>query len=275
MLSTFASQVLPFLRTSSNHRKLIVKPLRVPCQRYVSSSVPHNMPELKPAVQSSKNGTTPALLCGILNSLKAQGISAMLDWKINAVLHCIEGHVWRSFMLSSHRPVFPKATWFWRFQFYRSLIKKAVKNLFSLKLLRICLRNQLLQKEENGLKKQKRGKWKEEGGMKTLGHYLIAFPAVIFSPFLKTNWFLVSASNLSFPSSASLGICCLNSYFRHMYFKLFTLNCDLHTAKYSNIVVIMVVGSDKHQETIYQANLPPYLNQYQSTHCSFTVSEII
>lgn len=67
----------------------------------------------------------------------------------------------------------------------------------------------------------------------------------------------------------------LNQFFRHMYFKLFILNCDLHTAKYLNVVVITVVGSDKHQEIIYQANLSPYLYQYQSTHCSFTVSKII
>lgn len=33
--------------------------------------------------------------CGMRNSPNAHGISAMLDWKINAVLHCIEGHVWR------------------------------------------------------------------------------------------------------------------------------------------------------------------------------------
>lgn len=60
-----------------------------------------------------------------------------------------------------------------------------------------------------------------------------------------------------------------------MYFKLFTLNRDLHSAKYSNVVVITVVGSDKHQETIHQANLSPYLYQYQSTPCSsFTVAEI-
>lgn len=165
------------------------------------------MPELKPAVQSSKNGTIPALLCGILNSLKAQGISAMLDWKINAVLHCIEGHVWRSFILSSHRPVFPKVTWFWSFQFYRCLIKKAVKNLFSLKLLRICLRNQLLQKEENGLKKKEANEKRK--GTENFGALSHCFSySNFFSPFFKTNWFLVSASNFSFPFSVSLGICC-------------------------------------------------------------------
>lgn len=76
--------------------------------------------------------------------------------------------------------------------------------------------------------------------------------------------------------SISLSQYGLNQYFRHMYFKLFTLNFDLHTARYLSVVVIMVVGSDKHQETIYQANLSPYLYQYQSTHCSsFTVFEII
>lgn len=59
-------------------------------------------------------------------------------------------------------------------------------------------------------------------------------------------------------------------------FQLFTLNCDLHTAKYLNVAVITMLGSDKHQEIIYQANLSPYLYQYHSTHCSsFTVSAIL
>lgn len=44
----------------------------------------------------------------------------------------------------------------------------------------------------------------------------------------------------------------------------------------TNVVVIMVAGSDKHQETTHQANLSPYQYQYKSTPCtSFTLLEII